>query len=71
MFSTHLSIDRSFPGGAVVQNLPATEGDARDVGLIPGWGRSSGIPVFFPGKFHGQRSLVGLQSMGSEGVGHN
>jgi len=28
-------------------------------------------PVFLPGEIHGQRSLVGLQSMGSQGVGHN
>ena len=24
-----------FPGGAVVKNLPASAGDARDAGLIP------------------------------------
>ena len=29
-----------FPGGAVVKNLPAKAGDARDVGSIPGSGRS-------------------------------
>ena len=28
-------------------------------------------PVFLPGKFHGQRSLGGQQSMGSQRVGHN
>ena len=28
-------------------------------------------PVFLPGKFHAQRSLVGLQSMGSQRVRHN
>ena len=28
----------SFPGGAVVKNLPANAGDARDMGLIPGLG---------------------------------
>jgi len=28
-------------------------------------------PVFLPGKFHAQRSLVRLQSMGSQRVGHN
>ena len=28
-------------------------------------------PVFFPGKSHGRRSLVGLQSMGSQRVGHD
>ena len=31
-----------FPGGAVVKNLPTNTGDTRDVGLIPGMGRSSG-----------------------------
>ena len=30
-----------FPGGAVVKNLPANAGDARDMGSIPGLGRSS------------------------------
>ena len=30
----------------VVKNLPANAGDVRDVGLIPGWGRS-------PGRRHG------------------
>ena len=29
-------------GGAMVKNLPRNVGDARDVGLIPGLGRSSG-----------------------------
>ena len=31
-----------FPGGSVVKNLPANAGDARDMGLIPGSGRSPG-----------------------------
>ena len=31
-----------FPGGSVVKNLPANAGEARDVGSIPGLGRSSG-----------------------------
>ena len=54
-----------FPGGSVVKNLPANAGDARDMGSIPGLGRSSaggnGTPLqyFLPGKSHGQRSLVG------------
>ena len=29
-----------FPGGLVVKNIPATAGDARDMGLIPGSGES-------------------------------
>ena len=31
-----------FPGGSVVKNSPANAGDAGDVGLIPGLGRSLG-----------------------------
>ena len=31
-----------FPGGTVVKNLPANAGDTRDVGSIPGLGRSPG-----------------------------
>ena len=31
-----------FPGGAVVKNLPTNAEDARDMGLIPEMGRSSG-----------------------------
>ena len=30
------------PGGTGVKNLPVNAGDARDVGSIPGLGRSSG-----------------------------
>ena len=32
-----------FLGGSVVKNPPTNAGDARDVGLIPGSGRSPGI----------------------------
>ena len=35
-----------FPGGAVVETLPANAGDMRDMGSIPESGRS-------PGKGHG------------------
>ena len=30
-----------FPGGSVVKNLPANAGNAGDVGLIPGSGKST------------------------------
>ena len=46
-------------------NPPASAEDIRDVGSIPGLGRSPGgghgnpLPVFLPGESHGQRSLVG------------
>ena len=33
---------RGFPGGRVVENLHANTGDTRDVGLIPGSGKSPG-----------------------------
>jgi len=55
----------SFPDGTIVNNLPASEGDARDADSIPGSKRSPGVikwqssPVLLPGKFHGQRSLAG------------
>ena len=48
----------------MVKNLPANARDTRDSGSVPGSGRSPGVgngkpaPVFLPGKFHGQRSLV-------------
>ena len=42
-----------FPGGLVVKNPPANAGDAEDVGLIPGLGRSpgegSGSPLQYSG----------------------
>ena len=31
-----------FPGGALIKNPPANAGDARDIGSIPGSGRSRG-----------------------------
>ena len=37
-----MSPHSGLPGGTVVKNLPANAGDARDTGLIPGWGRSPG-----------------------------
>ena len=33
---------RGFPGGTVVKNLPANAGDTKDMGSIPGSGRSPG-----------------------------
>ena len=57
----------------VVKNPLANAGDARDVGSIPGSGRSPGLwqptLVFLPEKSHGQRSLAG--SMGSQRIEHD
>ena len=68
-----LPFTRGFPGGSVVKNPPANAGDT---GSIPGSGRS-------PGEGNGnplQYSCLeipwieepgGLQSVGSQRVGHN
>ena len=55
----------------MVKNLPASVGEARDAGLIPGSGRSLGVgngnpptPVFLSGKFYGERSLGGYSPWG-------
>ena len=60
---------KGFLGGIVVKNLPANTGDTRNLGLIPGLGRApeggNGNP-FLPGKCHGQSSLAGYSSWGSQ-----
>ena len=48
-----------------LKNLPARAEDTRDVGLIPGLGRSPGGGNG-TGKFHGQRRLVGYSSQDSK-----
>jgi len=50
-----------FPGGTLEKNLPANNaGDARDAGRKdPLEKKCQPTPVFLPGEFHGQRSLVG------------
>ena len=35
----------------VVKNLPANDGDKRDAGLIPGWGRSPGAGHGYPRQY--------------------
>ena len=66
----------TLPGGSVVKNLPAKEGDKRDTGSTPGLGRS-------PGVWNGNllqcsclenpmdRRPEGLQSIGSKRVRHD
>ena len=49
----------------VVKNLPANPGDITDTGLKIPWNRKwHPTPVFLPGKFHGQRSLMGYSPWG-------
>ena len=58
-----LYLKLGFPGGSVVKNLSANTGDASWipawVGKIPWRRKWQPAPIFFPGKFHGQRSLAG------------
>ena len=52
------------------KNLPASAGDARDLGFISEFGKIplgrkwQPAPVFLPGKLCGQRSLVGYSPWG-------
>ena len=48
----------------VVKSSPASMGDIRDVGSVPGWEGPrrrawQPTPAFLPGGSHGQRSLAG------------
>ena len=63
---------KDLPSGPVV-GTPRSQG--RGLGLIPGLGRSPGeghghhTPVFLPGEFHEQRSLVGYSPQGPKESG--
>ena len=39
-YGQSFNVTRGFPGGSVVKNPPTNVGDARDVGLVSGLGRS-------------------------------
>ena len=64
-----------FPGSKVVKNLPANAGDARDMGSIPGSGRSPGVgngnPLQFSCLENSMDRGAWLQSMGSQRVRHS
>ena len=68
-------IQKGFPGGGVVKNLPAIQEKQRLrfdpwVRKIP-WSRKEQLPpAFWPGKFHRQRRC-GLQAMGSQRIRHD
>ena len=60
----------------MVKNPPATAGDVRDVGLCPGMGRSPGKEMaihssILAWEIPWTEKPVGLQSMGSQRVGHD
>ena len=60
---------KGFPGGASGKESAYNAGD---LGSIPGFGKIPWrrewqlTPVFFPGKSHGQRSVVGYSLQGSQ-----
>ena len=61
--------ETSFPGGSVVENLPANAGGTRRgfdpwVGKIPWRRERQPTLVFLPGESHGQRSLAGYSPQG-------
>ena len=70
MFSLLLSEFLGFPGSTNDKEAPASEGDRRDVHVIPESGRSPGGGPGNPlqcsclENSHGQRSLVGYRSWG-------
>ena len=72
---------KELPSWCSGKNLSPNAGDVRDVGLIPGSGRSpgggNGNPLQYSWKFHGQRILAGYspwgckESTGLQRVGHD
>ena len=50
----------------MVKHLPTMHGFDPWVGKIPWRRKWQPIPVFLPGKFHGQRSLVGYSPQDSK-----
>jgi len=70
MAITHLSnVKWGFPGGSVVMNLPVNAGyPASILGLGRSLGEGSSLGE---GKSHSKEEPGGLQSMGSQRVGHD
>ena len=61
-FRERVKRTRGFPGGSVLNDLPAKAGDAGSIpglGRYPGEGKWQPTPVFLPGKWHGWRSPAG------------
>ena len=63
LFSILLSTDQGFTGVLVVKNLPANAGEVRDVGLIPGSGRSPGGGHGNPLQCSGLENLCGQRNL--------
>ena len=70
-----MNVPKGFPSGTVVKNLPVNAGAKASFNLrvrnLP-WSRKwQPTPAFLPGKFHGQKSLVGYSPWGCQRVGHD
>ena len=73
---TFYRLKQSFPGGSAVKNLPANAADVRDVGSVPGLGRSPGVgnvnPLYSSCLGNPWTEEIGmLQSVGLQRVGHD
>ena len=73
LHNSHTVVNNSHHNShTVVKNTPASTGDARDMGSVPGSGRSPGegngnpVQYFCLEKSHGQWSLVGYCPRGGE-----
>ena len=59
----------SFPRGSMVKNTPASAGDIRDTGPLPGQGKThwrrkwQPTPPFLSRKSHGHRSLATVREV--------
>ena len=65
----YIYLPLGFPSGKMVKNSPANVGDAREAGSSMDWEdhletEMTTIPVLFPRKFHGQKSLVDYSPRG-------
>ena len=70
-------VNKAEIGGSVVSNSPVNAGDAKDMGRffwlgkIPWRRKWQPTSACMPGKFRGQRSLVGYNTMELRRVGHD
>ena len=58
LFYTAIGPIRGFPGGTVVKNHPANAGNVKDMGLIPGLGRSPGVVNGISFQYSCQETLI-------------
>ena len=76
LFHTYHSCYIGFPGGSVVKNPPANAGGTRDMGSIPGLGKSleeelATCSSILVGKIPRTEETAGIHSMGSQRFRHD